>query len=116
MSAVFTIQTTINGTYYEEIKASSTVTLNTILKPSSVSAQSVNFGTESRITITSASQSFTHTLIYSFGSTKGIIAIKTKDTSILWTPPLTLANQIPNSMAGICTITCNTYDGDTSVG
>lgn len=107
MSAVFTIQTTINGTYYEEIKASSTVTLNTILKPSSVSAQSVNFGTESRITITSSSPSFTHTLIYSFGSTKGIIAIKTKDTSILWTPPLTLANQIPNSMAGICTITCN---------
>ena len=116
ISAVFKIQATISGTYYEQIAASATVTLNTIPRASSVSAKSVNLGTASTITITRASSSFTHTLSYTFGSAKGTIVTKTTSTSVSWTPPLTLANQIPKSTTGTCTITCTTYNGSTSIG
>lgn len=116
ISAVFKIQATISGTYYEQIAASATVTLNTIPRASSVSAKSVNLGTASAITVTRASSSFTHTLSYTFGSAKGTIATKTTSTSVSWTPPLTLANQIPKSTTGTCTITCTTYNGSTSIG
>jgi hypothetical protein len=37
-------------------------------------------------------------------------------TSATWTPPLTLANQIPNAISGTGTITCTTYDGSTVIG
>lgn len=116
ISAVFKIQATISGTYYEQITASATVTLNTIPRAFSVSAKSVNLGTASTITITRASSSFTHTLSYTFGSAKGTIATKTTSTSVSWTPPLTLADQIPKSTTGTCIITCTTYNGNTSIG
>lgn len=91
ISAVFKIQATISGTYYEQITAST-------------------------ITVTRASSSFTHTLSYTFGSEKGTIVTKTTSTSVSWTPPLTLADQIPKSTTGTCTITCTTYNGNTSIG
>lgn len=116
ISAVFKIQATISGTYYEQITASATVTLNTIPRASSVSAKSVNLGTASTITVTRASSSFTYTLSYTFGSAKGTIVTKTTSTSVSWTPPLTLADQIPKSTTGTCTITCTTYNGNTSIG
>ena len=73
-------------------------------------------GSAGTITITRASSSFTHTLTYSFGNTSGTIVTKTSNTSVSWTPPLTLANQIPNSTSGTCTLTCSTYNGSTLIG
>jgi len=116
ISAVFKIQATISGTYYEQITASATVTLDSIARASSVSAASATMGSSSTITISRASSSFTHTLSYSFGSASGTIATKTTATSVSWTPPLALANQIPKSATGTCTITCTTYNGSTSIG
>ena len=102
--------------YAVSATASGTHTLTTIPRASTVSATSVNMGSASSITITRASSSFTHTLTYSFGSATGTIATKTTSTSVSWTPPLTLANQIPNAVSGKCTITCKTYNGTTEVG
>lgn len=116
ISAVFYIRATLSGTYYESITASATITLDSIPRASSVSATSVDMGKASTITITRASSSFTHTLTYSFGSSTGTIVTKTTSTSVSWTPALTLANQIPKATSGICTITCTTYNGSTSVG
>lgn len=73
-------------------------------------------GSANNITITRASSSFTHTLTYSFGSASGTIATKTTSTSVSWTPPTSLATQIPNSTSGTCTLTCYTYNGNTLVG
>lgn len=103
-------------TYAVSVSASGTHTLNTIPRASSISATSVNMGSASKITITRASSSFTHTLTYAFGSTSGTIATKTTATSVSWTPPLSLASQIPSTTSGICTITCTTYNGSTSIG
>lgn len=116
IKAVFNIQVTISGTYYGSITASATVTLDSIPRASSVSAKSVNLGTASTITITRAVSAFTHTLSYKFGSASGTIVTKTTATSVSWTPPLTLASQIPKATAGTCTITCTTYNGSTSIG
>ena len=116
IKAVFNIRATISGTYYESITASATVTLDSIPRASSVSATSVNLGTAATITISRASSSFTHTLTYKFGSASGTIVSKTTATSVSWTPPLSLASQIPNAATGTCTITCTTYSGTTSIG
>lgn len=116
ISAVFYIRATISGTYYNSITASATITLDSIARASTVSATSVNMGATSAISIARASSAFTHTLTYTFGSASGTIATKTTATSLSWTPPMTLANQIPNSVSGTCTITCSTYNGNTLIG
>lgn len=103
-------------TYAVSVTASGTHTLNTIPRASTISATSTNMGTASTITISRASSAFTHTLTYAFGNATGTIATKTTSTSVSWTPALTLANQIPNAVSGTCTITCNTYSGNTKIG
>ena len=102
--------------YAVNVSASGTHTLNTIPRASPVSATSVNMGSATTISISRASSSFTHTLSYTFGSAKGPIATKTASTSVSWTPALTLANQIPSTTSGTCTITCDTYNGSTKIG
>lgn len=103
-------------TYAVSATASGTHTLNTIPRASTISATNANMGSASTITITRASSSFTHTLTYTFGTATGTIVSKTTNTSVSWTPALTLANQIPNAVSGKCTITCTTYNGSTAVG
>lgn len=116
ISAIFYIRATISGVYYDRITASATITLDSIPRASSVSAVSINMGTATRIDITRASSAFTHTITYKFGSASGTIATQSSLTTLWWTPPLTLASQIPNATTGICTITCTTYSGSTNIG
>ena len=116
ISAVFKIQATLSGTYYEQIAAGATVTLNTIPRASSVSGKAAVMGQESTVTVTRASSSFTHTLKYSFGSVTKTFVTKTGAVSVAWTPPLSLASQVPDAVSGTCTITCVTYSGDTKIG
>ena len=116
ISASFKIQATLSGTYYDSIDASASVTLNSIARASSVSMGAGTMGTASTITISRASSAFTHTLTYAFGTATGTIATKTTATSVSWTPPLSLASQIPKAVTGTGTITCTTYNGNTSVG
>lgn len=73
-------------------------------------------GSATTITISRASSSFTHTLTYAFGNSTGTITTKTTSTSVSWTPALTLANQIPSTTSGTCTITCDTYNGSSKIG
>lgn len=103
-------------TYAVSATASGTHTLNTIPRASTVSAVNATMGSASTITISRASSAFTHTLMYRFGGTTGSIVTKTSSTSVSWTPPLTLASQIPNAVSGNCTITCTTYSGATAIG
>ena len=73
-------------------------------------------GTPLTITITRYSTAFTHTLKYSFGSASGTIVEKTTATSVSWTPSNELCKQMPNALEGTCTITCETYNGESLVG
>lgn len=109
---------TINGSGANgfNINGSSTVTLYTIPRKSSVSMSSTIMGNETTLTITRASTGFTHTLTYSFGNTSGTITTKTTSTSVKWTPATSLASQIPSSTTGTVTIFCYTYSGTTLIG
>lgn len=80
-----------------------------------VSASSVNMGSDITISMPRASSSFDHTLTYKFGSATGTIG-SDLGTSKAWTVPLSLASQIPNGTSGTCTITCKTYNGSTLIG
>ena len=116
ISAVFYIRATLSGTYYDSISASANITLDSIPRASSVSAANMTMGTAGKINISRASSSFTHTLTYSLGNSSGTIATKTTATSVSWTPPISLASQIPNATSGTCTIICTTYNGNTNIG
>lgn len=104
------------GSASSPLTVSGTHTCTTIPRASSVSATNTTMGDNCTITITKASSAFTHTLTYAFGSTSGTIATKTSSASVAWAVPISLANQIPNSKTGTCTITCTTYNGNTAIG
>lgn len=96
--------------------ASGDLVLTTIPRASSVTATNADIGSATSININRASSSFTHTLKYSFGSLSGTIVNKTSQTSYGWTVPTTFYAQIPNAASGQCTITCETYSGNTLIG
>lgn len=107
---------TSHSSYISGGSASGSVTLPQIARASSVSAMNTKLGTAGTITITRQSSSFTHTLTYSFGSASGTIVTKTSETSVSWTPPVSLIAQITNATSRTGTITCETFSGNTSVG
>ncbi len=92
------------------------MTLTTIPRATAPSVSgTATLGSSKTISISPASSSFTHTLLYSFGNASGTIASGIK-SSVSWTPPLSLASQIPNAISGTATITCHTYSGSTLIG
>lgn len=89
--------------------------LPTIPRASTVSATNADIGSATSINIGRYSTSFTHTLKYSFGSLSGTIA-NGVETSYGWTVPTSFYAEVPNSVTGTCTITCETYNGATLIG
>ena len=82
---------------------------------SAISAGNGLIGDSLVITITKQNPSYGDTITYSFGSASETIVTKTTNTSVTWSIPTALAQQIPNSTSGTCILTCTTYDGDTAV-
>lgn len=94
---------------------SKTVALSRIPRTSGVYAGEGTIGSNLNISVNRASDSFTHTLSYSFGSLSGQIATGV-GTSYNWTLPTSFYNQIPNAKSGTGTITCQTYSGGALIG
>lgn len=92
------------------------IDLPQIPRASSISVSGSTMGSPITIQISRAVSSFTHTLIWHFGNQNGTIVSQTSNSSVTWTPPLTLADQIPNSVSGTGTLTCITYNGGTEIG
>lgn len=116
-SAAIGIDVTLSGTYYGTVSISGSGAFTTIPRASSitVSPSPVTMGNNLTITISRASNSFTHKLTYVFGSKSGTIATGAT-TSAAWTVPLNLAEAVPNATSGTGTLTCETFSGSTSVG
>lgn len=82
------------------------------------SATSVTMGGSITITLTPAVSSFKHKLRYSFGSlsqqvsgfSEGNDFTPSGNRTVTFTPPVALANQIPNATSGVCSILCYTYN------
>ena len=97
--------------------ASGSMELTYIPRASTITCTPADIGSRPTITISRASNSFTHSVSYAFGSLKGDIALKTSATSITnWTIPEEFYKQIPNAPTGKGTLTCITYSGNTPIG
>ena len=106
-----------HSSYIKDGSVSGQVTLPRIARASTISSLSTNLGSAGTITITRQSSDFTHTLTYTFGSASGTIVTKTSNTSVSWTPDVSLIAQFgANDKTKTGTITCTTYSGNTSVG
>ena len=81
----------------------------------SLSAATVEMGKGVTINTPAVNSAYRHTLRYSFGGASGTIATDIA-SSVSWTPPVSLANQIPSATAGSGTIYCDTYSGSTLLG
>lgn len=81
----------------------------------SLSAATVEMGKSVTINTPAVNNAYRHTLRYSFGSASGTIATGIA-SSVSWTPPVSLANQIPSATVGSGTIYCDTYSGSTLLG
>lgn len=117
VSASFRVTTGMTGTLSGGVlTASTSKTLSTIPRASSVTCADGNIGSSTTININRVSSAFTHTLKYTFGNKSGTIATKTSSTSIGWNIPTSFYEVIPNSKSGRGTITCETYNGNTLIG
>ena len=81
----------------------------------SLSAATVEMGKGVTINTPAVNNAYRHTLRYAFGGASGTIATGIA-SSVSWTPPVSLANQIPSATAGSGTIYCDTYSGSTLLG
>lgn len=117
-SATAGINVTLSGTYYGNITASGNGTFNTIARASSISSVtssvSVNGTNTCTVEISRKSSSFTHTVVFSFGSysktTTGV------GTSTSYAIPQSWLNAIPNATSGTAKVTVTTYSGSTKIG
>lgn len=91
--------------------------LTIIPRKSTISATNADIGSVSNIFIDYNSDSFTHTLKYSFGSLSATIVENVQQTkSYPFKVPVSFYDQIPNAKSGIVTLTCITYNGNTEIG
>lgn len=117
-SATCGINVTLSGTYYGNVTASGSGVFNTIARASTISSVtssvSVNGTNEVTVNITRAASSFTHTVVFKFGSysktTTGV------GTSTSYAIPTSWLNAIPNATSGTATVTVTTYSGSTKIG
>lgn len=107
---------TFSGSSIGTKSGSGSGTLDTIPRASSLTASNGTLGTAQTLSITRHSSSFTHTITYKCGTATGTITTKTTATSVSFTPPLSLASQVPNSTSTSVTLTLTTYNGSSSIG
>ena len=109
------LQVDLNTGGYGSAMVAFDLPLPTIPRASDISASTATIGSTMTINISRKSNSFKHTVKYSFGAKSGTIATNV-DTSCTWTPPADLASVIPNATAGIGGITVDTYNGSEKIG
>ena len=112
------IAVTLSGTTYNTVSASGSGVFNTIARASSISSVtssvSVNGTNTCTVAITRAASSFTHTVVFSFGTysktTTGV------GTSTSYAIPTNWLIAIPNATSGTAKVTVTTYSGSTKIG
>lgn len=112
-----------NGNYMGTYSGAGADTLTTIARASQPSlvtypntTQNIgDFGEEFSIHMNTASQSFTHTVRYEYGSRSGTIATGVVNGTT-WVVPLEFMNDIPDATSGSGRIYADTYSGSTKIG
>lgn len=98
------------------LSVAQTVALPVIPRASGLQAGAMTLGQTGSITVQRADAGFTHKINYQIGSAHGAVCGKTGETRVTWTPPLSLAEEITDAVAGDCVLTATTYSGSGVVG
>lgn len=112
------INVTLGGTYYGNVTASGSGTFDTIARASTISSVTasvaINGSNEVTVNITRAASSFTHTVVFSFGSySKTVTGV---GTSTSYAIPTSWMNAMPSATSGTAKVTVTTYSGSTKIG
>ena len=117
-SATAGINVTLSGTYYGNVTASGNGAFNSIARASTISSVtasvSVNGTNTCTVNITRALNTFTHTVVFSFGSYSQTVS--NVGTSTSYAIPTSWLNAIPNATSGTAKVTVTTYSGSTKIG
>lgn len=109
-----TSQSATAATYQpgEDAALHTTTTLYAVWKvaASTLTVSGGLLGSALTININRYDASYHDGISYQFGETVGTVIGSTTETSVTWTPPLSLASEIPNSTSGTLTLVCWTYD------
>jgi hypothetical protein len=125
MPVVFSIDIESNAYTPGPQTASGQMSLSVIPRKSSIGATDADIGEVSAVVVTKQSDSFTHSIAYSFGNLSGYITADggVSDTerifsrgAISFALPDSFYSQIPDAQTGVCSLTVNTYSGTTPVG
>ncbi|EMG26238.1 DUF859 domain-containing protein [Streptococcus parauberis] len=87
-----------------------------INRTSTVNVPDATLGSAVNIAISKADTNYTSTLRYDWYGSTGTIVDKTTSTTYSWTPPISLASGIPNSVSGSGKIYIDTYSGTSLLG
>ena len=101
-----------------ESPSGASIPLTTIPRATTPTISAVTIGSAPTFDFSArADSSYTHTVTYTMGSDSGTVVTKTANaTYSSWTAPAKLAKQIPNATSGTITFTCETFNGNTSLG
>ena len=119
VQVTYPIRATIRDTYYSEIVASQSITLDNIPRQSTISSVTSNVTVGSsggvvNVAINRNNAAFTHTVVYAFGSNSTThTSVGTSDS---YTIPASWLSYIPNSATGTATVTVTTYNSGTQIG
>lgn len=88
----------------------------TIARASSIDISGNQLGSGVSVTIDRKSNSFTHKVEYKFVESDWTTASSNAATSCSFTPPVSLATQIPSAETGALTVRVTTFNGSTQIG
>lgn len=88
----------------------------TIARASSITVSGNQLGSGVSVTIDRKSESFTHKVEYKFVESAWTTASSNATTSTSFTPPVSLATQIPSAEVGALTVRVTTFNGSTQIG
>ena len=89
------------------------VALSDIGRKSTLTVSDGTLGTVQTITVNRKVDTYTHTITYKCGTASGTICANSTDTSISWSPPISLASQTTTGSSVSVTLTIETfYNGD----
>lgn len=100
----------------ESLTLQQTVTLPVIPRAAQLTCPELTLGQEGVLWAREREAGLKHELRYQIGSASGVVCGKTEQERICWTPPLELAEQLPDAVAGEGALTAISYDGETELG
>lgn len=95
---------------------SGTQAMTTIPRASSMTVSGNTLGSPVTMVISAASSGFKHLVNYNWGGETGFAVWDGSAGTYTWTPPLSFASKIPNGTSGLCTLTLETYSGQSMIG